>query len=426
MRLAVIAGRLLFGSWMVIAPGTQAQAVEVFRFLTNIAPPYQEMVDGTLDGTSMRAFSCVMDRLDQRYQVDLSPWLRAHEQVRQGLAQGIFSVAPDMAPEPSAGRLSLPLALERWVWVSTGPTGPIPAQVQTGLPVAAVLGSNQLNWLQARGTNVDHAARNAAQLLRMLMGGRVTAVLMDEAELAAARREAGIDPGRLTVAFERYMPLGVFFSAIFLRSHPGFLERFNAQVPYCAAANMSLTPFERRTVLALAHQIRDQLLADPRLLPALADAWRVNGVRPVQEIVAADRQYQLHRQQADDPLVTALRDHPLSALLQRLRAGLAGQVSEILLFDGAGMAVAADPLSSDLWQADERKFSMTVEKGPGTTFIDSIAFDQSTSQFSVQISFSVAGPDADPSAPALGGLTVGLNIERTLNGQHGLALVSTP
>ena len=279
---------------------------------------------------------------------------------------------------------------------------------------------------EARGANVDHAARNAAQLLRMLMGGRVTAVLMDEAELAAARREAGIDPGRLTVAFERYMPLGVFFSSIFLRSHPGFLERFNAQVPHCAAVNMSLTPSERRTALALAYQVRDQLLADPRLLSALADAWRVNGVKPVQEIMAADRQYQLHRQQPDDPLVTALRDHPLSVLLQRLRAGSAGQVSEILLFDGAGMAVAADPLSSDLWQADERKFSMTVEKGPGTTYIDSIAFDQSTSQFSVQISFSIADADADPSAPALGGLTVGLNIERTLNGQNGPALVSTP
>lgn len=426
MRLAVIAGRLLLGGVIMTAPALQARAVEVLRFLTNIAPPYQEMVDGTLDGTSMRAFACVMDRLDQRYLVELSPWLRAHEQVRQGLAQGIFSVAPDMALDPSAGRLSLPLALERWVWVSAGPVGAIPAQVRTGLPVAAVLGSNQLNWLQSRGANVDHAARNGAQLLRMLMGGRVTVVLMDEAELAVARREAGIDPGRLTVAFERYMPLGVFFSAAFLRNHPGFLDRFNAQVPHCAAANMSLTPPERRTALILAEQVRDQLLADPALLPALADAWRVNGAKPVQEIMAADRLYQLHRQQADDPLVTALRDHPLSALLQRLRAGSAGQVSEILLFDGAGMAVAADPLSSDLWQADERKFSMTVEKGAGTTFIDTIAFDQSTSLFSVQISFSIASTDADPSLPALGGLTVGLNIERTLNELRGRTLAGAP
>lgn len=426
MRLAVMARRLLMGALFITAPAMQARSAEVLRFLTNIAPPYQEMVGDRLDGTSMRAFDCVMDRLDQSYLVDLSPWLRAHEQVRQGLAQGIFSVAPDMAGDPADGRLSLPLALERWVWVSAGPGGASPAQVRTGLPVAAVLGSNQLKWLLARGTDVDPAARNGAQLLRMLMGGRVTAVLMDEAELTAARREAGIDPSRLTVAFERYMPLGVFFSTAFLKTHPGFLDRFNAQVPHCAAANMALTPSERRTTLIVAEQVRDQLLASPSLLPALNAAWQANGLKPVQEIMAEDRRYQLHRKRADDPLVTAVRDHPLSILLRQLRAASDGQVSEILLFDGAGMAVASDPLSSDLWQADERKFSMTVAKGNGTSFIDAIAFDQSTSQFSVQISFSINAATTDPAAPALGGVTIGINIERTLNGQRGPTLVSVP
>ncbi|MGQ3049370.1 MAG: substrate-binding periplasmic protein [Niveispirillum sp.] len=414
MRLVTMAGRLLLGALALLVPAARASAAEIPRFLTNIAPPYQEMVGDNLDGTSMRAFDCVMDRLGQRYQVALSPWLRAHEQVRQGLAQGVFSVAPDAARDTDAGRLSLPLALERWVWVTTAPAGAIPAQVRTGLPVAAVLGSNQLKWLQAHEANVDGAARSGAQLLRMLVGGRVAAVLMDEAELASARREAGIDATGLTIAFERYMPLGVYFSAAFLKAYPGFLERFNAQVPHCAAANMALSSAERRTALAVAHKVRDQLLADPTVLPALAAAWQVNGSKPVQQIMMEDRRYQAHRDQTDDPLVAGLRDHPLSAALYRLRAASGGMVSEILLFDGAGMAVASDPLSSDLWQADERKFSMTVAKGPDTAFIDNIAFDQSTSQFSVQISFAVGG---DPSAPSLGGLTIGLNIERTLNGK---------
>lgn len=414
MRLVTLAGRLLLGALVLLASVMQTPAAEVPRFLTNIAPPYQEMVGDSLDGTSMRAFDCVMDRLDQRYQVDLSPWLRAHEQVRQGLAQGVFSVAPDAARDPDAGRLSLPLALERWVWVTSTPAGPVPAQVRTGLPVAAVLGSNQLKWLRAHEADVDGAARSGAQLLRMLTAGRVAAVLMDEAELASARREAGIDPTGLTIAFERYMPLGVFFSAAFLKAHPGFIERFNAQVPHCAAANMSLAPSERRTALAVAQHVRNQLLSDPALLPALAAAWQVNGTKPVQQIMDEDRRYRAHRFKANDPLVTSLRDHPLSAVLYRLRAESGGMVSEILLFDGAGMALASDPLSSDLWQADERKFSKTVGRGPDTAFIDNIAFDQSTSQFSVQISFSIGG---DPLAPPLGGLTIGLNIERTLNGR---------
>lgn len=414
MRLVSMSGRLLLGALVLLAPAVQTPAAEIPRFLTNIAPPYQEMVGNSLDGTSMRAFDCVMDRLNQRYKVELSPWLRAHEQVRQGMAQGVFSVAPDTARDPEAGGLSLPLALERWVWVTATPAGAIPAQVQTGLPVAAVLGSNQLKWLQTHQANVDGAARNGAQLLRMLLGGRVAAVLMDEAELASARRETGIDSAGLTIAFDRYMPLSVFFSAAFLKMHPGFLKKFNAQVPHCAAANMALSPSERRAALAVAQHVRDQLLADPALRPALAAAWQTNGAKSVQQIMLEDRRYQAHRDREDDPLVTGLRDHPLSAVLSRLRAASGGMVSEILLFDGAGMAVASDPLSSDLWQADERKFSMTVARGPDTAFIDGIAFDQSTSLFSVQITFSIGG---DRSAPALGGLTVGLNIERTLNGR---------
>lgn len=413
MRLVAMAGRLLAVGAILLVPAAQTRAAEVMRFLTNIAPPYQEMVGETLDGTSTRAFNCVMDRMNHRYEVALAPWLRAREQVRQGLADGVFSIAPDIGTAPLDGKFSLPLALERWVWVTSAAGGTLPAELRTGQSVAAVLGSNQLKWLSAQNANVDGAARSATQLLRMLVGGRVRAVLMDEAELQVAWREAGIAPASLNVAFQRYMPLSVYFSNAFLVRHPGFLERFNAQVPNCAAANMSLSPAERRTALSVARQVRDQLLGDPALLPALQDSWRLNGAKPVHQIMAEDRRFQENRHSRDEVLVTMVRDHSLSAAFARVRQANGDRVSEILLFDAAGVAVASDPLSSDLWQADERKFAMTIPNGPDTVFIDTISFDQSTSQFSVQVSFTIAGEQ--PGA-VLGALTVGLNIEKTLNG----------
>lgn len=388
------------------------RASDVLQFLTNIAPPYQEMVDGALDGSSMRTLSCVMTRLNQRYEVDLAPWLRAREQVRNGAAQGLFSVAADFDNQSGNGRLSLPLALERWVWVTLTGVKPMRFALEKDQRVAAVLGSNQLKWLEGQGANIGGGARSTVQLLRMLAARRVDAVLVDEAELHIAWQEAGVDPTALAVSFERYMPLGVYFSNAFLDANPGFLERFNREIAACPSSSMSLSPMERRAVLAAARHIQEMLLAEPRLLPALLLADQASAGLSVPQILERDGLYQQHRAAMNHPLVRAVRDHPLSALLARLRAASKGEVAEIQLFDNAGLTLAADPLPSDLWQADEAKFSQTVPKGSDSIFVDAISFDESTSQYSVQASFAL--PGKEPGSVA-GGLTIGLNIEHTLN-----------
>lgn len=386
-----------------------ARGAEELRLLTNIAPPYQEMVDGELDGTSMRALDCIMGRMGQSYTVGLAPWLRAREQVRQGIVDGFFSVAPD-GEAPVERNLSLPLALERWVWVTRDGTAPVLDVKTETRQVAAILGSNPLKWLQGQGLQTDGAARNALQLLRMLSAGRVQAVLMDEAELHAARREAGVDAIGLSVSFQRYAPLGVSFSRVFVAAHPGFLERFNDQVSHCAAGNLTLSPTERRAALAAARHLVGKLKANPDLMAMLRQAGDVNASKPFKQITDADQDYQDHRTQANHPPVKALRDHPSGAVLADLRADSGEAVAELLLFDRTGMVVAADPLPSDLWQGDEAKFQMTVPKGPDTAFVDTIAFDQSTGQFTVQVSISLG-----EGGVALGALTIGLNIERVLN-----------
>jgi hypothetical protein len=411
MRLAVEVGRLL----LAIATGFVAippvAAADTMRFLTNIAPPYQEMVDGALDGTSLRALACVMTRLNQRYEVDLAPWLRAREQVRKGAVQGLFSVAPDFV-DTSNGRLSLPLALERWVWVTMTGARSTRFEIGPDRRVAAVLGSNQLKWLERQGHDVNGVARSAVQLLRMLAAGRVDAVLVDEAELGSAWQEAMVDPSALTVSFQRYAPLGVYFANSFLDANPGFLERFNEEIIHCAVGNMALSAMERSHALAKARETYDRLLSDPALLPALILSNQMSAGKSVPRILAEDKAYQEHRDDPTYPSVALVRGHPLSAILGRLRADSEGTIAEVLIFDNAGITVAADPLSTDLWQADEVKFSKTVTLGPDAVFIDGITFDQSTNQFSVQVSFAI--PSWEPGSVA-GGMTVGLNIERTLN-----------
>lgn len=411
MRMAGRTQHLLAAFSTCLAIAVPVRASDVLQFLTNIAPPYQEMVDGALDGSSMRTLSCVMTRLNQRYEVDLAPWLRAREQVRNGAAQGLFSVASDF-DQSGDGRLSLPLALERWVWVTLTGVKPMRFALEKDQRVAAVLGSNQLKWLEGQGANVSGGARSAVQLLKMLAARRVDAVLVDEAELHIAWKEAGVDPTTLAISFERYMPLGVYFSKSFLDAHPGFLERFNREIAACPSASMALSPMERRSVLVIARHIQEMLLADPGLLPAILAAGQASAALSVPQIVEHDRLYQKHRLAMNHPLVQSVHDHPLSAVLFQLRTASKGAVLELQLFDNAGLTLAADPLPSDLWQADEAKFSQTVPKGPDSIFVDAISFDESTSQFSVQVSFAL--PGKEPGSVA-GGLTIGLNIEHTLN-----------
>ncbi len=417
MGMAGRALRLLVAFSTSLAAMSPASASDVLQFLTNIAPPYQEMVDGALDGSSMRTLSCVMRRLNQRYEVDLAPWLRARELVRNGTAQGLFSVAPDFDNDGN-GHLSLPLALERWVWVTLTGVKPMRFAQEKDRRVAAVLGSNQLKWLEDQGANMSGSARSTVQLLRMLAANRVDAVLVDEAELHIAWKEAGVDPATLAVAFERYMPLGVYFSNAFLDTHPGFLDRFNREIAMCPSGSMTLSPAERRAVLATARQIQERVLAEPGLLPAMLNAGQAGAGLSVPQIIERDRLYQTYRATMAHPLVQAVRDHPLSAMLARLRAASNGAVVELQLFDNAGITWAADPLPTDLWQADEAKFSQTVPKGSDSIFIDDISFDESTSQFSIQVSFALSGKE--PGLVA-GGLTVGLNIERTLNSHEAKA-----
>lgn len=389
-------------------PGAAAAASDKLHLLTNIAPPYQEIINGQLDGTSLRALSCVMDRLNQRYEVGLVPWLRAREEVRRGLAQGLFSVAPD--PDRHATEtLSLPLALERWVWVTVkGGASPGDPAVRTG----AVLGSNQLSSLIRQGHKSSGVARNAVQLLRMLMAGRIQAALIDEAELLSAARDGEIDTGLLAVDFERYAPLSVAFAPEFLQSKPGFLERFNKEVPNCAASNMTLTREEKAVALEAARMLLAQVLDLEDLRASLTQANQTNGTKPVTQIIEEDRAFLANRDHPNHPLVQRLWDHPLTAHLRQLRIASGELVTEIMLFDQAGVAIAADPMPSDLWQADEPKYSRTVAQGPTAYFVDAISFDQSTAHFSVQVSFAIAGSAPDS---VIGGVTIGLDIEKTLN-----------
>lgn len=399
-----------------LGPALVAMAAEdakPLRLVTNIAPPYQMLVNGKLGGSSTEALDCIMKAMNVPYEVEVAPWPRAREQVRVGTMDGFFSVAPESEPDAD-GRLSQPLALERWLWVIPADSQITSTGLLSGRPdarVGAVMGSNQLKWLQRNQFTADDSARSATQLLRMLAGGRLQAVLMDEAGLTLALTEAGIPPENVKTSFQKYAPLGVYFSAQLLQQKPGFLKDFNDRIGACAAANFQLPDRERAEVERDARRILEKLRRDPELIDAITGGSRQHAGLTKAELLEQDRLYLAQLQAGDGSIVKGLREAPASKRLTDLLKMEKGIVGELMAFDRSGLTIAAAHLPSDYWQGDESKFTRTVAKGANALFIDTIAFDQSSGLFLVQVSLSVTDPD---SGEVIGGLTIGLDVEHAL------------
>lgn len=89
---------------------------------------------------------------------------------------------------------------------------------------------------------------------------------------------------------------------------------------------------------------------------------------------------------------------PLKRELQVSRAGILFTnlvtrqlqlYSEIFLTDLQGANVAAYPSTTDYWQGDEEKWTLSYNNGDGQVYVGKIEYDKSTLQSTVQISVPV-------------------------------------
>jgi len=61
-------------------------------------------------------------------------------------------------------------------------------------------------------------------------------------------------------------------------------------------------------------------------------------------------------------------------------------IDEVFLTDNKGANVAAFPATSDYWQGDEEKFTLSYNNGEGKVYVGPLEFDASTQKTQVQIS----------------------------------------
>ncbi|MFN3714286.1 MAG: hypothetical protein ACK4SX_11565 [Alcanivoracaceae bacterium] len=376
---------------------------------TNLAPPYQIERDGQLAGTAVSTLDCVFAAIGVPYEIRVVPWRRGHFNLQNGLSEGLFSVMP-VAEMDRYATLSAPLALEKWYWFALSRHVLSQPDFPAAYRIGAVLGSNQSSWLAGRGVRIAEEVTAVSQLATLVETGHIDAFLAD---IHTVNDYLGNRVNRPLIysRFERYTPLGVYFSHRFLGTRSGFLERFNAAVSSCNNATVQLSA---------AEQLRLHRLIDARVMgwshsdevvDAIREANRLRQQITPADIQRLDHQWMSEFSSGEHVLIRSVVEHPLSGFLRDIHHADKQFYAEILVMDRLGLNVAVSQITSDYWQGDESKYQQVFPPGGNPVFIDRIEYDHSTRKFQVQVSIRIVDPH---SSLPIGVLTVGIDVEGML------------
>lgn len=147
---------------------------------------------------------------------------------------------------------------------------------------------------------------------------------------------------------------------------------------------------------------------DPALVAAIIAQNTETGALSQADIDAMDQAWRSEVDASDRPTITAVLNNDAAAFLRAQVAESEGVITEVFAMDARGLNVAASDVTSDFWQGDEDKHSMTYGVGPGAVHLGNVEFDESTSSYQGQISVTIVDP---ASGEAIGALTVGVNAQ---------------
>jgi hypothetical protein len=143
------------------------------------------------------------------------------------------------------------------------------------------------------------------------------------------------------------------------------------------------------------------------IVAAIAAQNDRTGGLPQSEIDALDRAWRAELGTGATPTIDSVTTGAAADFLRARVAESGGAITEIFAMDARGLNVASSAVTSDYWQGDEEKWSLTFPKGAGAVHLSEIEFDESTQTYQGQISVTVTDADGTP----VGAMTIGVNAE---------------
>ncbi|KZB64845.1 hypothetical protein AUP42_18525 [Thalassospira lucentensis] len=393
-------------------PGSPGE--DAFLILqTNLQPPYQQLQDGILQGYSITVLNCAFDRIGVGYGIAIAPRQRNREMVRNGQADGFFlaRISPimDEYADPT-----LPLALEKWVWISAagqqGSFAAIPAP-ESLLSVGAILGSNEAEWLVEQGYHEIAKVPSINSLISQVLAGRVEYALVDKQTFEAARDDMGHHETQFNIQFERYAPLVVYFGREYTRRNPDLIAALNTALRTCETLPMRLEDWERDLITRQQLPMIRSMAGDPKLIAAVRSALGGADAR-AGALADLDREWRRDSERGvASAKATEILENPLSGMLRSFQEDDADNIAEIFVFNTKGAVIGMNRLTSDFDQSDEPKFKVIIRQDPDLSQIADIYFDGSTRTFLSQVTVPVIDPDT---GNIIAAMTVGLDVSGAL------------
>lgn len=196
-------------------------------------PPYQTYNNNTLDGIAVRVVKCVLEKMNQPYEIKVYPWKRAQVMVERGKYHGFFAASKNEARDQYAVQSGV-IAEQKWNWyvLNDSLLDPGDTSFKKKASVSARAGSNMRKWLEKNGYNIITEPKDTQSLFKILKVKRVDAVLGSELVAKDVIAKFNLSD-KIKIVLNRNKPLGVYFSKKFLSENPKFLEQFNRLIKEC-------------------------------------------------------------------------------------------------------------------------------------------------------------------------------------------------
>ncbi|MFA9217944.1 MAG: substrate-binding periplasmic protein [Sphingomonadaceae bacterium] len=217
---------------MLLVGAVAAQAAEKMRFVLSNFPPYAYEEHGKIIGLGVQRVEKILHNAGIDYELSLVPnFGRVLQNLKEGKSDGFF-LASRNAERDAVATLTLPVLLNRWVWVvpSGSKLDPGSSEFKTQARLGTHMHSNTHVWLLQHGYTVTGAPSNISNLLVMLKMDRINAILLSELVFNEALMRAGqpIDGYSRMLHSEHHF--GIYIAKTYLASHPGVLERINDEI----------------------------------------------------------------------------------------------------------------------------------------------------------------------------------------------------
>lgn len=157
---------------------------------------------------------------------------------------------------------------------------------------------------------------------------------------------------------------------------------------------------------ALANAQLREIAQNPVLVAAIEAQNAMTSAYDQAKIDELDLQWRAEVSGAAKPLIDATLGTEASKYLATVQADSAGVFTEIFAMDAKGLNVAQSTVTSDYWQGDEDKFSMSFGAGAAAVHLGEVEQDESTQTFQSQVSITIVDAAGNP----IGAITAGVDL----------------